>query len=83
MRTQSLNEAFCRLRLLLPCLPSDKLSKLITIKLATKYIDFLFQVVEMVPGVMVEMVPGVMVEMVPGVVVEMVPGVMVEMVQVW
>lgn len=40
-RTQSLNEAFASLRKSIPTLPSDKLSKIQTLKLATRYIDFL------------------------------------------
>nr|KAG5697328.1 hypothetical protein BaRGS_004994 [Batillaria attramentaria] len=43
-RTQSLNEAFAQLRQIIPTLPSDKLSKIQTLKLATRYIDFLYQV---------------------------------------
>ncbi|XP_076299929.1 twist isoform X1 [Lasioglossum baleicum] len=43
-RTQSLNDAFAALRKIIPTLPSDKLSKIQTLKLATRYIDFLFQV---------------------------------------
>ncbi|XP_070566399.1 twist-related protein 2-like [Ptychodera flava] len=43
-RTQSLNEAFSALRKIIPTLPSDKLSKIQTLKLASRYIDFLFQV---------------------------------------
>ncbi|NP_001158484.1 twist protein [Saccoglossus kowalevskii] len=43
-RTQSLNEAFSALRKIIPTLPSDKLSKIQTLKLATRYIDFLYQV---------------------------------------
>jgi twist-like protein len=43
-RTQSLNDAFSQLRKIIPTLPSDKLSKIQTLKLATKYIDFLCQV---------------------------------------
>ncbi|CAH1790199.1 unnamed protein product [Owenia fusiformis] len=43
-RTQSLNEAFTSLRKIIPTLPSDKLSKIQTLKLATRYIDFLYQV---------------------------------------
>lgn len=42
-RTQSLNEAFASLRNIIPTLPSDKLSKIQTLKLATRYIDFLYQ----------------------------------------
>ena len=40
-RTQSLNEAFAKLREIVPTLPSDKLSKIQTLKLASRYIDFL------------------------------------------
>ncbi|KAL8558546.1 hypothetical protein ACOMHN_038870 [Nucella lapillus] len=43
-RTQSLNEAFAQLREIIPTLPSDKLSKIQTLKLASRYIDFLYQV---------------------------------------
>nr|ADI48177.1 twist [Crepidula fornicata] len=43
-RTQSLNEAFTQLRQIIPTLPSDKLSKIQTLKLASRYIDFLYQV---------------------------------------
>ncbi|KAJ8687875.1 hypothetical protein QAD02_023670 [Eretmocerus hayati] len=43
-RTQSLNEAFAQLRKTIPTMPSDKLSKIQTLKLASKYIDFLYQV---------------------------------------
>ncbi|XP_072029119.1 uncharacterized protein [Amphiura filiformis] len=43
-RTQSLNEAFSNLRKIIPTLPSDKLSKIQTLKLASRYIDFLYQV---------------------------------------
>lgn len=43
-RTQSLNEAFSQLRKSIPTLPSDKLSKIQTLRLASKYIDFLYQV---------------------------------------
>ncbi|KYO26769.1 twist-related protein 1 isoform B [Alligator mississippiensis] len=42
-RTQSLNEAFAALRKIIPTLPSDKLSKIQTLKLAARYIDFLYQ----------------------------------------
>lgn len=45
-RTQSLNEAFAQLRKIIPTLPSDKLSKIQTLKLATRYIDFLCQVLQ-------------------------------------
>jgi len=41
-RTQSLNEAFACLRRIVPTLPSDKLSKIQTVRLATRYIDFLY-----------------------------------------
>jgi len=41
-RTQSLNDAFARLRRIVPTLPSDKLSKIQTVRLATRYIDFLY-----------------------------------------
>ncbi|XP_033106183.1 twist-related protein 2-like [Anneissia japonica] len=43
-RTQSLNDAFSNLRKIIPTLPSDKLSKIQTLKLASRYIDFLYQV---------------------------------------
>ena len=43
-RTQSLNEAFTTLRKKIPTMPSDKLSKIQTLRLATRYIDFLVQV---------------------------------------
>ena len=43
-RTQSLNDAFTQLRKIIPTLPSDKLSKIQTLKLATRYIDFLYQI---------------------------------------
>ncbi|XP_066531174.1 twist-related protein 1a [Hoplias malabaricus] len=45
-RTQSLNEAFASLRKIIPTLPSDKLSKIQTLKLAARYIDFLWQVLQ-------------------------------------
>ncbi|TKS88539.1 Twist-related protein 2 [Collichthys lucidus] len=45
-RTQSLNEAFTSLRKIIPTLPSDKLSKIQTLKLAARYIDFLCQVLQ-------------------------------------
>ncbi|XP_055067718.1 twist-related protein 1b [Paramisgurnus dabryanus] len=45
-RTQSLNEAFAALRKIIPTLPSDKLSKIQTLKLASRYIDFLYQVLQ-------------------------------------
>lgn len=43
-RTQSLNEAFASLRQIIPSLPSDKLSKIQTLQLATQYIEFLYQI---------------------------------------
>jgi hypothetical protein len=43
-RTESLNEAFDKLRKIVPTLPSDKLSKIQTLKLATKYIEFLYTI---------------------------------------
>lgn len=43
-RTQSLNEAFACLRKSIPTLPSDKLSKIQTLKLAASYIDFLYHI---------------------------------------
>ena len=43
-RTQSLNDAFNQLRKIIPTLPSDKLSKIQTLKLASRYIDFLYQI---------------------------------------
>lgn len=45
-RTQSLNDAFAALRRIIPTLPSDKLSKIQTLKLAARYIDFLFHVLK-------------------------------------
>ncbi|TNN52891.1 Twist-related protein 2 [Liparis tanakae] len=45
-RTQSLNDAFSSLRKIIPTLPSDKLSKIQTLKLASRYIDFLCQVLQ-------------------------------------
>ncbi|XP_013788309.1 twist-related protein 2-like [Limulus polyphemus] len=45
-RTQNLNEAFAALRKIIPTLPSDKLSKIQTLKLAARYIDFLYQVLK-------------------------------------
>lgn len=43
-RTQALNDAFHKLRKIIPTLPSDKLSKIQTLRLAARYIDFLCQV---------------------------------------
>jgi len=45
-RTQSLNDAFTKLREIVPTQPSDKLSKRETLKLAHMYIDFLNEVLE-------------------------------------
>jgi len=45
-RTQNLNEAFSSLRRIIPTLPSDKLSKIQTLKLASRYIHFLDQVLK-------------------------------------
>ena len=45
-RTQSLNDAFASLRQIIPTLPSDKLSKIQILKLASRYIDFLYQVLQ-------------------------------------
>lgn len=45
-RTQSLNEAFTSLRKSIPTMPSDKLSKIQTLQLATRYINFLGLVLE-------------------------------------
>ena len=44
MRTQSLNEAFTNLRQSIPTMPSDKMSKIQTLKLASDYIGFLYTV---------------------------------------
>ncbi|XP_022191412.2 twist-related protein-like [Nilaparvata lugens] len=49
-RTQSLNEAFASLRKIIPTLPSDKLSKIQTLKLAARYITFLYQVLHCAPS---------------------------------
>merc|ERR1711962_18131 len=46
-RTKSLNEAFSKLREIVPTLPSDKLSKIQTLKLASNYIDFLNKVLDL------------------------------------
>ena len=40
-RTQSLNQAYTMLRESIPTLPSDKMSKIQTLKLASEYIEFL------------------------------------------
>jgi hypothetical protein len=49
-RTESLNEAFEKLRKIVPTLPSDKLSKIQTLKLATNYIQFLYSVLNVDPN---------------------------------
>lgn len=49
-RTQSLNEAFASLRKSIPTLPSDKLSKIQTLKLAARYIDFLYTILKSSPN---------------------------------
>eukprot|EP00093_Oithona_nana_P013859 13859.XXX_248223_249047_1 [CDS] Oithona nana genome sequencing. len=46
MRTQNLNEAFQNLRQIIPTMPSDKMSKIQTLKLASDYIDFLYNVLK-------------------------------------
>ena len=43
-RTQLLNTAFHELRQIIPTLPSDKLSKIQTLRLASRYIEFLYWV---------------------------------------
>lgn len=43
-RTQSLNQAYTLLRESIPTMPSDKMSKIQTLKLASDYIDFLYTV---------------------------------------
>ncbi|KAI1299313.1 Twist-related protein 1 [Halotydeus destructor] len=45
-RTQSLNEAFASLRKIIPTMPSDKLSKIQTLRLASQYIHFLFELLK-------------------------------------
>ena len=45
-RTQNLNEAFQNLRQIIPTMPSDKMSKIQTLKLASDYIDFLYNVLK-------------------------------------
>ena len=45
-RTQSLNDAFACLRNIIPTLPSDKLSKIQTLRLASSYIHFLYRILE-------------------------------------
>ncbi len=48
-RTESLNDAFEKLRSIVPTLPSDKLSKIQTIKIATDYIKFLHSILNVSP----------------------------------
>ena len=43
-RNDNLNQAFSKLRRTIPTLPSDKLSKIQTLKLASRYIEFLYNV---------------------------------------
>ena len=45
-RTQALNDGFNSLRKMIPTLPSDKLSKIQTLRLTVMYIDFLCKVLE-------------------------------------
>ena len=45
-RTQALNKAFSALRKIIPTLPSDKLSKIQTLRLAVMYMEFLNKVLE-------------------------------------
>ena len=45
-RTKSLNDAFAQLREIVPTMPSDKLSKIQTLRLASNYVDFLVKVLE-------------------------------------
>lgn len=49
-RTENVNEAFEKLRQIVPTLPSDKLSKIQTIRLATDYIQFLFTLLNFTPS---------------------------------
>ena len=44
-RNESLNDAFEKLRKIVPTLPSDKLSKIQTLKLAVDYIQFLYELI--------------------------------------
>ena len=48
-RTESLNDAFEKLRSIVPTLPSDKLSKIQTIRIATDYIKFLSSILSASP----------------------------------
>jgi twist len=45
-RTQNLNDAFQALRQIIPTMPSDKMSKIHTLKIASSYIDFLYYVLQ-------------------------------------
>lgn len=45
-RTQNLNDAFQALRQIVPTMPSDKMSKIHTLKIASSYIDFLYYVLQ-------------------------------------
>jgi len=45
-RTQNLNEAFQMLRQILPTIPSDKMSKIHMLKIASSYINFLFYILQ-------------------------------------
>ena len=45
-RTQNLNDAFQSLRQIIPTMPSDKMSKIHTLKIASSYIDFLYCVLQ-------------------------------------
>ncbi|CAM1322006.1 TWIST2 (predicted) [Pycnogonum litorale] len=45
-RTKNLNDAYTNLREIIPSLPSDKLSKIHTLKLACDYIEFLCQILQ-------------------------------------
>lgn len=51
-RTESLNDAFEKLRKIVPTLPSDKLSKIQTLKLATDYIKFLHSILNTSPSML-------------------------------
>jgi len=49
-RTKVLNDAFSSLRKKIPSLPSDKLSKIQTLKLASEYIQFLIKILQSDPS---------------------------------
>jgi len=55
-RTMNLNQAFAKLRQIVPTLPSDKLSKIQMLRLAGRYIDFLSNILETDDGT--ERTPG-------------------------